>query len=202
MRRVFQLFAGLQSFAVITAAYIICHGLTAWVVTPVQGIFLPEITVFASLIYLPHGVRVLAVWLLGWRAVLPLAAGAFLSEWIFTEAGVRQLMEPVLLESVAVGAVSAFVAFEIAGLFGWNLYAGQPRRISWTSLLAVGALASLINSAGQSVVFSGLIFPGDQLPVMAVYAAGDLLGLAVCMLALTMIFRWLRLAGKRRCPQE
>ncbi|KIC15516.1 hypothetical protein [Leisingera sp. ANG-DT] len=202
MRRVFQLFAGLQSFAVITAAYVICHGLTAWVVTPVQGLFLPEVTVFASLVYLPHGVRVLAVWLLGWRAVLPLAAGAFLSELIFTDAGVRQVMESVLLQSIAVSAVSAFAAFEIARMFGWNLYAGQQRRIAWTSLLAVGALASLINSSGQSVVFSGLIFPGDQLPVMAVYAAGDLIGLAVCMLALTLIFRWIRLAGKRRCRQE
>ncbi|KIC30201.1 hypothetical protein [Leisingera sp. ANG-S5] len=202
MRRVFQLFAGLQSFAVITAAYVICHGLTAWVVTPVQGLFLPEVTVFASLVYLPHGVRVLAVWLLGWRAVLPLAAGAFLSELIFTDAGVRQVMESVLLQSIAVSAVSAFAAFEIARMFGWNLYAGQQRRIAWSSLLAVGALASLINSSGQSVVFSGLIFPGDQLPVMAVYAAGDLIGLAVCMLALTLIFRWIRLAGKRRCPQE
>ncbi|KIC26758.1 hypothetical protein [Leisingera sp. ANG-M6] len=202
MRRVFQLFAGLQSFAVITAAYVICHGLTAWVVTPVQGLFLPEVTVFASLVYLPHGVRVLAVWLLGWRAVLPLAAGAFLSELIFTDAGVRQVMESVLLQSIAVSAVSAFAAFEIARMFGWNLYAGQQRRIAWTSLLAVGALASLINSSGQSVVFSGLIFPEDQLPVMAVYAAGDLIGLAVCMLALTLIFRWFRLAGKRRCPQE
>ncbi|KIC36713.1 hypothetical protein [Leisingera sp. ANG-M7] len=202
MRRVFQLFAGLQSFAVITAAYVICHGLTAWVVTPVQGVFLPEITVFASLAYLPHGVRVLAVWLLGWRAVLPLAAGAFLSELIFTDAGVRQVMEPVLLESIAVGAVAAFAAFEIARMFGWNLYAGQARRIAWTSLLAVGALASLINSSGQSVVFSGLIFPEDQLPVMAIYAAGDLVGLAVCMLALTLVFRWIRLTGKQRCRQE
>ena len=48
MMRVFQQLAGLQSFAVITAVYVICHGLTAWVVTPVQGLFLPEVTVFAS----------------------------------------------------------------------------------------------------------------------------------------------------------
>ncbi|NSY39413.1 hypothetical protein [Leisingera sp. ANG59] len=202
MIRVLQRLADIQSFAVITAVYVVCHGLTAWVVTPVQGLFLPEVTVFASLVYLPHGVRVLAVWLFGWRAVLPLAAGAFLSEMMFTDAGVRQLMEPVLLESIAVGAVSAFAAFEIAGLFGWQLYVGQSRRIAWTSLLAVGALASMINSSGQSVVFSGLIFPGDQLPVMAVYAAGDLLGLAVCMLMLTLIFRWLRLAAGKRSSQE
>ncbi|WP_264212673.1 hypothetical protein [Leisingera thetidis] len=191
-----------QGFAVIIAVYVICHGLTAWAVTPVQNLFLPDITVFASLAYLPHGVRVLSVWLFGWKAILPLAAGALLSEALFTAANVRQLMEPVLLESVAVGAVSAFAAFEIAWLFGWNLYSGQSRRIAWTGLLAIGALASVINSMGQSVVFSGLIFPGDQLPVMAVYAAGDLIGLAVCMVALMLIFRALRLAGKSRKPQE
>lgn len=201
MSRYYQLLSRFQGFAVITAVYVICHGLTAWVVTPVQNLFLPDITVFASLAYLPHGVRVLAVWLFGWKAVLPLAAGALLSEILFTEAGVRQLMEPVLLESIAVGAVSAFAAFEIAWLFGWNLYAGQSRRIAWTGLLAIGALASVINSLGQTVVFSGLIFDGDQLPVMAVYAAGDLIGLAACMFALMLIFRWLRLAAQGRSPQ-
>ena len=67
---------------------------------------------------------------------------------IFTDAGVRQVMESVLLQSIAVSAVSAFAAFEIARMFGWNLYAGQQRRIAWTSLLAVGALASLINFVG------------------------------------------------------
>ncbi|WP_027259928.1 hypothetical protein [Leisingera aquimarina] len=202
MIRVLQFLPGFQSFAVITAAYVICHGLTAWAVTPVQKLFLPEITVFASLIYLPHGVRVLSVWLLGWKAVPPLAAGALLSELIFTSANVRQLMEPVLLESIAVGAFSAYAAFEIAWLFGWNLYAGQARRIAWTGLLALGALASVINSLGQSVVFSGLIFPSDQLPIMVVYAAGDLIGLAVCMVALMLIFRWIRLTGTGRKPQE
>lgn len=202
MIRVLQLPPGVQSFAVITAAYVICHGLTAWVVTPVQNLFLPDITVFASLVYLPHGVRVLSVWLLGWKAVLPLAAGALLAELLFTSANVRQLMEPVLLESIAVGAVSALAAFELARLLGRNLYAGQSRRMAWSGLLAIGAVASVLNSLGQSLVFSGLIFPGDQLPVMAVYAAGDLIGLAVCMVVLMLIFRWFRLAGKGRRLQE
>lgn len=198
MGRVLQAVSQSQSFAVITAAYIICHGLTAWVVTPVQNLFLPEITVFASLIYLPHGVRVLCVWLFGWRACLPLAVGAFLSELMFTDAGVRQLMQPVLMQSIAVGAVSALVAFELVRLAGRDLYAGQARQIAWTGLLAIGALASVLNSIGQSLVFSGLIFPEDQLPVLAVYAVGDLFGLLACMVALMLIFRWLRLASQPR----
>ncbi|KIC22001.1 hypothetical protein RA20_02495 [Leisingera sp. ANG-Vp] len=192
----------LQAFAVITAVYIVCHGLTAWVVTPVQKLFFPELTVFASLVYLPHGVRVLSVWLFGWKAVPPLAVGAFLSELMFTEAGIRQLMQPVLLESIAVGALSALAAFGLFQLLGRPLFAGQARRMAWKWLLGAGALASVINSIGQSVVFSGLIFPGDQLPVMAIYAAGDLIGLTVCMFALMLIFRWLRLAGQSRQPQK
>lgn len=198
MSRVLHFLSGFQSYAIIAAAYVVCHGLTAWVVTPVQRLFLPEITVFASLVYLPHGVRVLAVWLFGWRACLPLAAGALLADALFTAADVRQLLEPVLLQSVAVGALSGFAAFELFRLAGRRLYAGQARRLSWTGLLAVGAVASVINSLGQIVVFSGFIFAGQQLPVMLVYAAGDLIGLSVCMLGLMLIFRWLRLAGQRR----
>lgn len=201
MSRYYKLLSRFQGFAVIAAVYVVCHGLTAWVVTPVQNMFLPDITVFASLAYLPHGVRVLCVWLFGWKAIPPLAAGALLSEVLFTEASVRTLMEPVLLQSIGVGAFSAFAAFEIAWLFGWSLYAGESRRIAWTGLLAIGALASVINSLGQTVVFSGLIFADDQLPVMAVYAAGDLIGLAACMFALMLIFRWFRLAGQRHSPQ-
>ncbi|KIC10808.1 hypothetical protein RA19_09950 [Leisingera sp. ANG-M1] len=197
-----MLYSRFQVFAVITAVYIVCHGVTAWIVTPVQALFLPELTVFASLVYLPHGVRVLSVWLFGWKAVLPLAFGAFLSELMFTDAGILQLMQPVLLESIAVGAVSALAAFGLFRLLGRPLHAGLARRMEWKWLLAAGALASVINSLGQSVVFSGLIFPGDQLPVMAVYAAGDLIGLTACMVALMLIFRWLRLAGENRLSQK
>jgi hypothetical protein len=194
MAGVFQVFSRLQWFVVVTAIYVICHGLTAWVVTPIQNLFLPEITVFASLVYLPHGVRVLCVWLFGWRACLPLVAGAFLSELMFTDAGVRHLMQPVLWQSIAVGAVSALVAFELFRLAGRDPYAGRARHLAWTELLTIGALASVVNSLGQLLVFSGLIFPDNQLLVMAVYAAGDLIGLGVCMFALMLMFRWLRLA--------
>lgn len=202
MLSVYQFLTRFQRFAVITASYIICHGLTAWGITPVQALFLPEVTIFASLVYLPHGVRVLSVWLFGWKAVLPLAAGAFLSELMFTSANVRQLMQPVLLQSIAVGAFSGLITFEVLRFAGQSLYAGQSRRIAWKWLLAVGAIASVLNSIGQSAVFSGLIFPGGQPSVMAVYAAGDLIGLAVCMVALMLIFRWLRLARQERLQQD
>ena len=43
-----------MNFLLVVLAYVLCHGLTAMVVTPIQSVFLPEMTVFASLIYLPR----------------------------------------------------------------------------------------------------------------------------------------------------
>ena len=63
----------LQTFGIVIVAYMLAHGLTAWLITPVQALLLPDVTAFASLVYLPHGVRVLATWLLGPIAFVPLA---------------------------------------------------------------------------------------------------------------------------------
>jgi len=196
MRTAGDFLSGAAGMAVVAMAYIVCHGITTWVIVPVQGYFLSDITIFASLVYLPHGVRVLSTWLLGWRAVLPLAVGAFLAELLFTDADVRIMMEHVLWLSVLVGALSAYVAFEIMRLLGATVYV-RGSRMNWRQLLMVGILASVLNSIGQTMLFSGLISPGSQLGVILTYAVGDMLGQAVSMLALMMIFRTLRRPARR-----
>jgi len=162
-------------------------------ITPIQQAFFKDITIFASLVYLPHGVRVLATWLWGWKAFFALYAGSFLSDLIFTPEHVQTLLQDALLISIAVGSVSALLAFEVLRLLGRNLYANGTRIMNWKWLLAVGAMASVINSVGQTYVYSGVILPDHALPVLATYATGDLIGLFVSMLALMMVFRWIRL---------
>ncbi len=181
-----------MSFLVIIACYVLCHGLTAWVVTPVQSHFLPQITVFASLVYLPHGVRVLATWAFGWKAIPALLVGASISAWMFTPSKDLDLLEPALMGSLIVGAASAFIAFEIARLVGVNFYFGGSRRLKWKGLIAVGALSSIVNSVGQTLVFSGIIDLEKVIGVCTVYAVGDLVGLIICMVILMFIFRWNR----------
>nr|WP_253949187.1 hypothetical protein [Mangrovicoccus sp. HB161399] len=175
-----------------------CHGLTAMLVTPLQSRFLPDVTYFASLLYLPHGVRVLSAWLLGWRAFLPLCAGAFLSEVLFKPFGASDPVNPVILASIAMGAASPLLAFEAFKLVGRNFYAGRGLRIHWTCLLLAGAVASVLNSFGQATVFSGMILPENAANVAAIYAIGDLAGLVATTLVLMMIFRWVRLSGQGR----
>ena len=184
-----------MSFFIIIAAYVLCHGLTALVVTPVQSIVLPEITVFASLVYLPHGVRVLATWILGWKAVPALVAGVSISAWIWSPSEDLNFLEPALAGGILVGSASAFVAFEIARLVGINVYLGGSRRLKWKGLIAVGALSSVVNSFGQTLVYSGIIDLEKVIGVWAVYAIGDLVGLIVCMVVLMFVFRWSRVFG-------
>lgn len=184
-----------MTFVIIVFAYVLCHGLVALLVTPIQSIFFPELTLFASLVYLPHGVRVLATWAYGWRAIPPLVVGVGLSAYIFTPSEDLNMLEPALLEGILVGAVSAFVAFELMRFFGRDCYFRGSRKLNWKGLIAVGALASAINSIGQTAVYSGLIGLRHVPGALFVYALGDLVGLIVCMVALMIIFRWFRILG-------
>lgn len=179
-------------FGVTVVAYVLAHGLTTMIITPVQARLLPEVTSFASLLYLPHGVRVLATWLLGRTAILGLCVGAFLSECLFADAGIGSATEPLILISILIGAVAAPAAFELMRAFGLNLYANERLRVHWKWLLLVGMLASVINSLGQSVVFSGLILSDWSWVVLVAYAVGDLFGLIATTLILMLVFRWLR----------
>ena len=185
-------------FLIIVLLYVVCHGLTALVVTPIQSIFLPDVTVFASLMYLPHGVRVLATWAYGWKAVPALIVGVSLSAWLFSSSEDLNFLEPALIESILVGSASAFIAFELARFAGYNFYFGGTKKLRWKGMIAVGALSSVINSLGQTLVYSELINLHELIGVWAVYALGDLMGLIVCMVVLMFVFRWSRVFSAQR----
>ncbi len=184
---------GLRVGAYIVAAYVLSHGLTAWLVTPLQERLLPELTVFASLIYLPHGVRVLTAWLCGWRAALPLFMGAVAAELLFTPLETRELLRPVIVQSLLVGAFCAPVALAVLRGLSAGGRATPSLTASWRWLLGAGVLASVLNSVGQTFVFSGYMTSAELSEVVVLYALGDVIGLVVSTLVLMSIFRWMRL---------
>jgi len=188
------------NFLIVVVAYILAHAVTAFVVTPVQGIFLPEYTVFASLIYLPHGIRVLATWAFGWRAIPALVCGVCMSAWLFSPTNDLLFLEPSLLMGILVGAFSAFLAFELVRLVGYDQYYGRSEIVNWKVLIMIGAISSIINSVGQTLVYSGLIGQGKVPGTLAIYAVGDLVGLIVCMVVLMFCFRWARWFSQSRRP--
>ena len=183
-------------FLIVILAYVLCHGLTAFLVTPIQGYLLPEITAFASLMYLPHGVRVLSTFFWGWKAVPLLFAGGVISDGLFTPSHIQGFQEPVIYVSIFIGAFSAYLGFESLRLLGRNYYSGGSRVMHWKQIVLVGSVASIFNSIGQSLVFRGIILPEDGIATFLTYAIGDIIGLLMAMFVLMMIFRWLRIISE------
>lgn len=175
--------------AIVAVVYVLCHGITALVLTPIQARLFPEVTVFASLAYLPHGIRVIAVWIWSWRAVPGLMLGAYASELIFTPEAAATITEPVLFFSILAGALTAVLGFEALRIAGAVDYAGSATRPRVHQLFTVGLVTSVLNSLCQSVVFSGMMAPVNLGTVMLVYALGDIVGLCLVAMALVLIRR-------------
>lgn len=172
--------AAIVPFLIVSGSYLLAFLLTHLLVTPVQAFFLPDVTRWASLVFLPHGVRVLAAWLYGWWSILLLAPATLLTAFFFYGAGA---LTPQLLVSSFASAVAAAAAFELVSRTGRDLRyaAGRPAR--WREVLLVGILASVFNSGGT------LLIMGSDPWVTGVRFLGDITGLIVCMLLMAKAFR-------------
>ena len=190
-----RIFPSSLGFAVIVIAYVASYGLTASLITPIQSKVLPEITVYASLMYLPFGVRVLATMFLGWRAIIPLMIGVRAAGMLLGPDPIAYWPDMLLLMSIVVGETCAYIAFEVFRLAGRNAYSIGNQPPHWKRVVLVGVLASVINSAGQTIVFgrfSDIMHPDGT---FLVYLLGDVIGLVAMMTLLMFIFRWIRLWG-------
>ena len=103
----------------------------------------------------------------------------------------RQITDLQMLVPL-VSSACAVMAFEIFKLTGIDLYMESTKSSNWRPLLLVGAIASVFNSVGLSLLYQGLVIPEAWLQLLVNYMVGDILGLffglAVLML-LTRIFR-------------
>ncbi|MEP3631923.1 MAG: hypothetical protein ABJQ23_04650 [Shimia thalassica] len=172
--------------------YFVAHGITSLFVFPAQTYLLGTTSFFASLIYLPHGVRILSTWLFGWRAILPLFVAEYTSQVFFLPEDALATIRPDLIVSSLIGAVSGFLAFTVLHFAGGNFSFGKSSKASWTLLLVAGGIASAFNSIGQSILYSDSIAAADLALVLVIYALGDLLGLFICMLLMMKVFQWVR----------
>ena len=115
MRSIIE-FTRLNEFAVIFITFVLAFALVDFVVEPVQHYFLSSSVIAGSLLFIPHGIRVLAVWLCGVRAILPLICAELFS-CIF-------LWKPdigldVFLGSAMVGGLCEQVPNPVAVRYAW-----------------------------------------------------------------------------------
>lgn len=171
-------------FVVISILYIAAFVLTIYWIFPFQSYVTPQIAEYTSLLFLPHGVRVLSAWLLGWRSIIIMAPAALYTHWLimgwsgFSVLGVMGAM---------CGVTCAAFAFWLVGKYGMDLSLKPDSNVHWSEVMFVGVIASVFNSLGMGFAF------GHSCGTISGYFIGDITGLFACLLILMVTFKLLRL---------
>jgi hypothetical protein len=162
-------------------AYVVVSILTFEVLMPLQNVFFPEYPSRASLLFLPHGVRVLTAWLLGWRAIFALLPGVFL---VFAYLGGSDVFLPSRLMAIAIAVITAPTIFYLLKWIGWDLFPRSDRQPCWSCIMCVGVITSILMSGLTNLAF------GSATAEYVAFLIGDISGLFFLMLGLYFAFRF------------
>ncbi|WP_253276900.1 hypothetical protein [Ruegeria sp. 6PALISEP08] len=175
----------LRAWAIETAAaslaYVAASALTFTVLMPLQNLYFPEYPSRASLLFLPHGVRVLCAWLLGWRAIFALLPGVFI---VFAYLGGSDVFLPSRLLAIAIAVTTVPAVFYLFKAVGWDLFPRPDRKPCWICVMGVGVITSVLVSALTNLVF------GSATVEYIAFLIGDISGLFFLMLGLYFAFRF------------
>ncbi|WP_229724256.1 hypothetical protein [Cribrihabitans marinus] len=165
-----------------SGAYLAAVTIVFTFLMPVQNLFFPEYPSRASLLFLPHGVRILTAWLLGPRAIVALLPGVAL---LFLYVAGWNTFAPTRLAGIAVVVCAAPLIFEALKRLGADIYPHPGRTPCWICVMGVGAVTSLVSAGLLNLLF------GNGFEDWLALFIGDVFGLFFLMLGLLFVFRWL-----------
>lgn len=167
----------------ITLAFLLAFFLTFAAVMPLQNAVAPSFGNYASLIFLPHGVRIVAAWLYGWRSIVLLTPGAMLSHsYLYGNSG----FSVSYMIAVFFGVFCAALSFWIFARCGWDIRLHRSRHVRWRDVILAGVGASVLNSLGTTLFF------GNDMQTAAARFFGDVTGMFAAFFLLMMMFRMAR----------
>jgi len=175
----------IKNFSATTAAvfsiYFFTYFLVWAVTTPLQHSLIPEITAYASLLFLPHGIRVLATSLVGAMAIPGMNLAELLGNYWFW--GIDSVV-PLVAVSIASGTVTwlVFEGLRNVRINGYYINVTSEPPPFHVFLLA-GILASTANAFLVTAIMEGGMTVGHVTPILAAYVTGDTTGLLAIMIA-------------------
>jgi len=178
----------LVSSVVIAVLFVLGDLVSVYVFNPIQAVFFPQLTELASLLFLPHGIRVLATVLLGLRAAPGLVAGtAFVLFYVY---GVRDVQLLIWISLIS-GCVP-WIVLRCMRSFGINAFylKAQDGMPPFDNILTAGIICSVANGF---LTTSMLELKGTITQVsltMAAYTVGDVTGLIASWLLSNAILKF------------
>ena len=165
----------LYNLVVVVVIYWATYGVVAKIFTPLQAQFVSN-SDLASLLFLPHGVRVLTCVVYGtrWGAAYLLIATVVTSVFYGTTVD-HEFFTQLLL--IAIGALSVPAAFILLEFIHEDTKIGLTRvkHNTLKSNLYLSLISSTIYSFGQSLVIDGLSEFTVQLRIILKFLIGDML---------------------------
>ena len=189
MKRLELTLKALSPEMIVLVVYVLAFAVMQYVTRPIQDAFIAP-TLVGALLFLPHGVRVIGVWLCGYRSILPLVLGEVFGMYFLAT---LPLPLGVVFQGAVVGGVSCFIAFEVFRLAGQNLYFEDGTQIAtWRMLILLAGIGSVFNSFGHIVAYREAFSFDDDIEQVLGFLLGDLGGTVVLLIAMVLVNRSLR----------
>ena len=170
----------LRDLIFVSACYVLAFSINISTLTPLQIRIAPQIPEAVSLVFLPHGVRVLAIIYYGWRGILYLFPAVTFMGYLSFLAGEAVF---VLIGSAAVSLGACYLGVTVTFHFyrKWR----KKSKMTWREFVIAGSVSSVLNALGLS-------FLQHELPnpiLMLGYFFGDTIGLISLLILLIAAMR-------------
>jgi len=157
------------AFSIISFSYIASYTLVAGFFYPLQTLLFPNLTTTISLLFLPHGIRILAAYYYGWKSFLLIIPAAYFM-WIISVYGFQIPLHPI---QPIVSVLSCILGIKIISKkLTYNFREDIP------FLIISGIIVSILNGLFNSLLMNDTFLSTQVLS----YIFGDVLGQIVLML--------------------
>ena len=172
---------------IVTIAYCSLFLFTFAVLMPLQDVFFYWLPMNVSLLFLPHGVRILTAYFYGWKSMLYLLPGHVIT-WAYLRFALESEQNVYSsLVSISASFLAVCVVFR-----SWSSHSDSQLRSHWKLIVGAGALASFGNGIGHAFLYGHLIDTAF-ISLTVGYLIGDVSGLFFLMLTLIVMNRQARL---------
>jgi len=167
--------------------YVVFFLIQKHVIYPIEQVFFSnEVLQLASVLYLPHCVRVLSYYILGFKSIIPIFFSQVFTYVYFNDA---DIINSSLLSFIS--TCSIVLGFKVFYVLNEKTHLKFKKIVEWKILVILGSFISIFNSFLSTIYFSvnGSFL---NLSVLFRFIIGDILGMITGMLIFIFVIKLVR----------